>query len=634
MVAAKLRALGLAALGITLFSAPARADWTCYGGNPEHHFYTTEQVGAPLGVLWKHSTNVEADRVGNRGGPLIAGDQVFFPSKNRIYALDAETGEMNWRMPEGDDNDPNLKNISATPVIGQDFIYVPTADGRLSAYSLVDGTVAWSFPTEGSIRSSPILIGNNLYFGSDDDYMYSINAKDGRLNWKSNDGKNPVPMSDDSASSPTYYNGVVYVNSMDLKLWAFQADTGRLIWMSRVSAPTLDISPVAHNGRIYLAAGSTMFQFRLRGGSYRAFPMQQWVENDIAGTPIITEKFWYFGDKSGYFHAMTSAGKQALTADGQPWKIRLDGKPQGAPLLAGNTLYVTTDKGFLYGIDAQKGKMLWGYRMEAPKGMEPLRSYYAIRAPMAVNNKKLYVVGDDGTLTCLSADAHDDEGPMIVSPRPKRGSLINGFPPVYVSAYLWDEGSGINPDTIEMLLDGVPIDPSEADYDSRVASDKKRKGWIYNPMRRLITFQTLKPEKGQPEQPLSNGPHRLTLIAADWKGNPATLEWTFNVDSNIVPRGAVAVPKKKTPAGGGAPGAYPGGEGGEMPGGMPGAPGAGGMGFAPQGGAGNTFRGRFGGYQYQNRGRGGYNNRGGMGGQYGGFGRGGRGGGNFGGISQ
>ncbi len=622
MAATHLRAFGLAALGLALLAAPARADWTCYGGNPEHNFYTTEKLGAPLAVLWKHATNMYAKRPGNLGGPVISGDQVFFPSKNRIYCLDVETGEMRWRMPEGADDDPNIPSITATPCIGQDFIYVPDADRRITAYSLIDGTVAWSFPTDGSVRTSPILVGNNLYFGSDDDFVYCINARDGRLLWKSNDGKNPMPMSDDSATSPVYYNGVVYINSQDLKLWAFQADTGRLMWTSRATAASGDSAPVAYNGRIYLAAGTSMFQYRLRGGSYRAFPMGQFVENDISTTPIITEKFWYFGDRSGNIHCVTNSGKQAMTAEGKPWKVSVDGRPQGAPLLAGNTLYVTTDKGFLYGIDVTQGKLLWGYRMEAPKGIEPLYSSYAIRAPMAAHNKKLYVVDDSGSLTCLSAEASDDEGPLVVSPRPRRGALINGFPPVYVSAYLWDEGSGINPDTIELLLDGVPIDPSPVAYGERVASADKKKGWIYNPVKRLLTYVTQKPEKGQPEQPLANGPHRLTLIAADWKGNPSTLEWTFNVDSNIVPRGAVAVPKKKEPQGGaGGPGGYPGSEGaGAYPGG-PGGPGGamtGPGGYGAQGRPG-TFRGRFGGYQYQNRGRGGYGN---MRGNRGGFGRG------------
>lgn len=640
----------LGALVIALGGVPAKADWTCYGGNPEHHFVSNEKLPAPLSVLWKHATGVYARR-GNRGGAVIAGDQVYFASFNKLYCCDLDSGEMKWVMPEGDTNDTKIPVITATPVVKDERVFVPDGSGRITAYSVDDGTSAWSFLAGGSVRTSPIIVGNFLFFGSDDDFIYCVDARNGNLVWKSNQGVNKdLQLSDDAVGSPVYYNGLIYVTSMDLKLWAFQADTGRLSWVQRLPAPSLDISPVAHQGAIYLAAGSTVYKFRLRGGNYRAFVLQQYVENDISTTPIITEKYWYVCDRSGYFYAFTPFGKPALLPNGDPWKIRLDGKAQGVPLLVGQTVYVTTDKGFIYAFDKDTGKSTWVYRTEAPRGIDPLLSYYPIRAPLAASDGKLFIVGDDGTLTCMSPGALDDEGPTIVSPRPSRGALINGFPPVYISAYLWDEGSGINPDTIELLIDGVPVEPSPSKYDERVSSAKKRDGWIYNPVRRVLTFATIKPEKGQPEQPLSNSPHRIAIQAADWKGNPAVLEWTFTVDSNVVPRGAIAVRPTSASRRGqgqqGGPGGYPGGAGDT---GDSGAGGPGGLGFSGPGGAGGPgmggpgmggpgsggnqqgqFRNRFGGYQYQNRGRGGYGNqRGGMGG-FGGFGN--RGGGGMGGF--
>jgi outer membrane protein assembly factor BamB len=391
---------------------------------------------------------------------------------------------------------------------------------------------------------------------------------------------------------------------------------------------------VANNGRVYLAAGSSMYQFRLRGGQFRAFPLQQWVGNDITSTPIITDKFWFFGDRDGYFHAFNNAGKPAQNADGGEWKVKLEGKPQGTPVMSPDTIYVSTDRGFIYGIDIAKGQVVWTYRTEAPKGITPLYLYYAIRAPMAASDNKLFVLGDDGTLTCLSPAAADDEGPMITTPRPGKGVVMNGAPPITIGAYMWDEGSGINPDTVEVLLDGKPIDMDPDAYNDKTKSEQ-RKGWTYDPLRRMLRYNTPKAEKGQPEQMLLNGRHKVQLQAADWKGNFSSLEWTFVVD-NSLPRNAIATTKPKTTGAGGAAGGYPGAGGAE--GGAP-TPGGASSGMGNQNG--NFRNGRFGGYTYGNRGGqqgygfgqqgGGRGGSGGFGGRGGGGGFGGRGGGRFGG---
>lgn len=621
-----LRTALLAAAGaLFLAAAPAHADWTSYGGNPEHQFFTTEKIQAPMGVLWKHATSVYAEKAGNKGGALISGDLAFFPSKNRVYAVDVETGELIWRAPEGDLSDPKIPTITATPATNGEFLFVPDAQGYVTAYSVADGTLAWQFRTGAQVRSSPTLVGNYLYFGSDDDFVYCVDTKTGNLRWKSNDRGKSFQLSDDAVGSPTYYNGVIYINSADMKMWAIQADTGRVMWLQRLTAPSVDISPVSFNGRIYLAAGSSIFQFRLRGGNYRAYSLQEWVGNDITTTPIITEKHWYLGDRDGYFHAFTNTGRPVMrAADGKPWKIKLEGKPQGTPVLAQDTIFLTTDKGFVYAIDVAKGEVIWNYRTEAPKGITPLYSYYPIRAPLAISNGRVFVVGDDGTLTCLTTDAADDEGPMITTPRPSRGAVMNGTPPISLAAYLWDEGSGVNPDTIELLVNGKPVDPDAKPYYER--SSEERKGWTYDPVKRLVRFATPKGEKDKPEQPLLNGRQKVQIQAADWKGNFSSLEWTFVVD-NSLPKNTVAVkPKSKDAAGpGGYPGGGPGMDGGGYPGGGPGMGGPGGPGG--QRGNNRTFQGRSGAYQYTNRGGQGYNNNGrNQGGFGGGMQRGGAGG--------
>jgi outer membrane protein assembly factor BamB len=682
----------LLAVAVAALAVPARANWTVFGGTPEHQLTTAERLTPPLAVLWKHASmtysgdpNVRgrsgtglnpqaggglgagavgggplggglgsgglgsgalgtgglgsgpgrgglgagglgttsgssAAQGGNLAGAVISNGVAFFASRNRLFAVDANTGELKWRVPDADNPGPDVPRITATPAVSGDFLYVPDAQGNITAYSTADGTQLWPpFHTGQTIRSSPIVVGDALYFGSDDDFLYCLDARSGQLRWKSNERGRPLKLSDDIASSPTYYAGVVYVNSADYKMWAFNAESGRLLWVTRLTTPSLDISPVAFNNRIFLAAGTTIYAFRARGGGFRAYPLIEWLEHDISTTPVITEEAWYVADRNGNMYAFNNNGRPLNNASGERWKVRLEGRPQGAPVLTADTLYVATDRGFLHGINVARGELTWTYRLEAPRGMEPLLSYYAARAPLAVTGGKLFVVSDDGTLTCLSPNAPDDEGPVITSPRPSRGTAVNGNPPVHISAYLWDEGSGINPDTIELMINEVPVE-----RDPRPHYDKSsavRTGWVYDPVRRRISYSTPEPEEGKPVEALREGVHKVTIQAADWRGNVTALEWTFTADRSV-PKPVKQTRQQRNRARGGGIGGMMGGRGGMMGGmggGMMGPGGFGGGMMGPGGGVpGGDVAGSPGARPNQ-RGRGGRNSRTGNFGPQGGY---------------
>jgi eukaryotic-like serine/threonine-protein kinase len=403
-------ALAAPLVGTLLAAAPARADWTAYGGTPEHVFVTNERLATPLAVLWKNATNNWVGTQGaNKAGPVIERGVIYFPARNQLTAADSVTGEQKWRIPMSPgldlkDTDTN-PIITATPVVRGEMIYVPYSDGTLKAYHTADGTLVWTVKAGGqAIHSSPTLVNDRVFFGSGDGFVRAVDARTGELIWKSNNRLKEVRLPDDVVGAPSYYSGVIYVNTSDMKLWAFQADTGRLLWGQRMMSSSADISPTAFGGKIYMPAGNVMYQFRLRGGNYRSFPMGQWVEQDITTAPVITDRVWYFGDKGGNVYAFSSKnGQPVLNAKGDIWKVKLNGGATGTPILAQNTLFVSTDKGFLYAIDVDKGEVVWSYRTEGSKGIEEApQLYYPIRAPMVVDAGRLYVIGDDGTLTCFA----------------------------------------------------------------------------------------------------------------------------------------------------------------------------------------------------------------------------------------
>jgi hypothetical protein len=243
----------------------------------------------------------------------------------------------------------------------------------------------------------------------------------------------------------------------------------------------------------------------------------------------------------------------------------LAARAEAMPVLAGNTLYVGTQKGFVYALNVKDGSILWSYRGEAPEDYKIQYSHFNITAPLVADDRRLLVLGDDGTLTCFSPEAIDGNAPVITVPQPARGLVINGTPPLTMSAYLWDEGSGINPASVAVFLDNEPMAMNPEPLHKRTVLS--RPGVTYDPVKRRVEYTTPAGKTGERVEPLGTGRHTVRVQAADWKGNQATMEWTFVVDNSLPVRRRTPLPGQIQPggypggynSGGGAPGAYPGG---------------------------------------------------------------------------
>ena len=75
--------------------------------------------------------------------------------------------------------------------------------------------VAWSFPAENAVSSSPAVADGVVYVGSQDGNVYALDAATGAQAWSFPTGA-PVTF-----SSPAVADGVVYVGSNDGKVYSF-----------------------------------------------------------------------------------------------------------------------------------------------------------------------------------------------------------------------------------------------------------------------------------------------------------------------------------------------------------------------------------------------------------------------------
>ncbi len=69
-------------------------------------------------------------------------------------------------------------------VVGQRLILGSSRNDRVVCFDTRTGEKQWVFHTEGPVRFAPVAYQENIYFGSDDGYLYCVSADSGELVWK------------------------------------------------------------------------------------------------------------------------------------------------------------------------------------------------------------------------------------------------------------------------------------------------------------------------------------------------------------------------------------------------------------------------------------------------------------------
>lgn len=266
------------------------------------------------------------------------------------------------------------------------------------AIKKVEGT-AWSFATEGEIYSSPLVVRDTIYFGSDDGYFYAVDKKTQQLNWKFNaTGK--------IRTAPAVYNDTVYFMNSQGGFFALDRQTGEERWQY-AAEPTAegeldswdyyDSSPCIADGMVIFGGGGrNVYALDLADGT------RQWVfktKSPVKSTPAYADGVVYFGDWAGNFYAVdaddaelqwkfSNQGNTAVKS-GQKDAAEQDfaaGAIHTSPTVADGIVFFGSRDANLYALDAQTGQEKWRFTM--PEG-----SWVA--SSTAVVDDMVYVGGAD-----------------------------------------------------------------------------------------------------------------------------------------------------------------------------------------------------------------------------------------------
>jgi len=296
---------------------------------------------------------------GIHSSPTVVDGVVYFGSQDwTLYAVDADTGTKLWEFRAN-------SFVDSSPAVVDGIIYFGSNDGNFYALNAETGVKLWSFRTGKANQSSPAVAGGMVFFGCDNSKFYALDAKTGEELWEYK-ADSPI------LSSPAVVSGIVYFTTVNEYVYALQASNGRFRLQAMISGTSS--SPAVKDSVVYFNSGGSLFAI---DGKARNWP----GEYDLRGFWI---QFYAFRlapippPMSGYIWNVPRLGMQNSSS---------------SPLVSDDTIYTALDR-YLYAIDIETHEKLWEM---------PFAAGDDLRSSPALGNDILYIGSEDGLLYAVNA---------------------------------------------------------------------------------------------------------------------------------------------------------------------------------------------------------------------------------------
>jgi len=215
------------------------------GGNPVVHDGKIYLGGAGLQVVEAEDREEvwSFDPKSNHSGSIAISEERVYAGHERIYSLDAETGEKDWGMEvEGTPKEKIVADgILYTVAVSQGY-----SERSLHAIDTGDGERLWEF---GSVshRGEPAVDEDKIYFGDSDFKLYALNKDTGEEVWSQ----------EPCGSGVAVAGGAVYAGQPDwnTSLRSLDARTGEVRW-SYKEPNGFKTRPVVVDGHIYIGGNT------------------------------------------------------------------------------------------------------------------------------------------------------------------------------------------------------------------------------------------------------------------------------------------------------------------------------------------------------------------------------------------
>ena len=309
------------------------------------------------------------------GKDFIHPDSVGANKKHtfKVIALDRDSGKMVWQSTawEGtpyDDRHRKSSYAASTPATDGKMVYAFFGAEGLYAYDF-KGKLVWkaqlgNIGTLGmGAATSPILFDNFVIVQADEEnatasFIVALDKKTGKEVWKT---PRKIQVSWCTPLLVRTASRTELITSGTENVIAYDPATGKELWRHKGLESNAIPSPVANSEMAYLVAGfPTKITYAIRLGQ----------DGDLTGTPNV------------------------------PWKYEKGTAYVPSPILYGDYLYLTTDRGILTALDAKTGEVKY------EGGRIPIPATFTA-SPVAYEGKILMTSEDGDTFMIKAGPKHE-----------------------------------------------------------------------------------------------------------------------------------------------------------------------------------------------------------------------------------
>ena len=363
--------LGMSPHGVegTGSTSPAAGNvWSQFRGNPALTGISDTILPDALKLVW----TLEAGESIESSAAIVDGVVYVGSQSGDLLAVSLNSGDELWRYRAAE-----FGIGESSPCVGQGLVYIGDLEGVLHAVDVRTGKAAWTFPTEGEIKSSPVLVGDRVLVGSYDSHLYALEADTGLHLWT-------VMTEGYVHSTPSVADGVAFISGCDEIFRAIRVEDGRELYQ---------VPSIAYTGASPALAGDAAyfgtFSNQVVSVSRRERKVLWRYESKESQFPFYSSAAVVggrvvLGGRDRKVHCLEAATGESL------WTFATRARVDSSPVAVGDRIYVGSNDGRFYVLNLEDGRKVWEFNAGAPLSASP-----------AVAGGKIVIGSQDGQLFCF-----------------------------------------------------------------------------------------------------------------------------------------------------------------------------------------------------------------------------------------
>jgi outer membrane protein assembly factor BamB len=277
---------------------PGVADHKVYVASSDGHLYGLDAATGAFSWVYPAVGRL----AGTPTSPVFLDGVVYFGSGNRLYAVQARTGQDFIRPLRlaGPVRSGPLADNQADPGarLGERTLYAG-AGAYLYALNPANGKARWRHLLSGAATALPSLTpdGGTVFVDSMDGTLHALRTSDGHQLWSH-------PVSGQAQYQPAVANGVVYAGTGD-SVYALTTGDGQQVWAGPVTLPGPVSGPVVAFGTVFVGSGSRLYCLDASNGRRCGQWPQPFRADDLVATPVLANGRVYVGTRGGHVYAVS-----------------------------------------------------------------------------------------------------------------------------------------------------------------------------------------------------------------------------------------------------------------------------------------------------------------------------------------